>query len=240
MGTLKPKGWGNDDLTEFFDASRMNSFATFVQFYPEYSKILDIDNEFKKISNNLDQSENQFCVFLLHRSHSAYRASAQLAISGQIPEAYMVLRGCLENALYGFYFHFYHDALSVWLDRNSSDKAKQKVKNEIRPAGMLKLLKEKNKDLGNIATSLYDMMIDYGAHPNPNAIRKNMSIFKETDGTIVYRSKLLSGNTPELHQCIELVSRTGVCCLQIFMQIYKERFDSLDITARLNKISVGL
>jgi hypothetical protein len=240
MDTLKPKDWSKDDLTDFFDAARNNAFATFVHLRPAYQRICDIDNEFKIIANNLHHSENPFCVFLLHRSHSAYRASAQLAISGQIPEAYMVLRGCLENALYGFYFYFDHESLSVWLDRNSSPAAKQKVKDEIRPARMLKLLKEKDNDLGGIANTLYDHIIDYGAHPNPNAFLTNMSLLKEIDGSTTYRNYYLSGNTPGLQLCIKSVSRIGVCCLKIFKHIYKERYDLLGITVKLRKLSVGL
>ena len=56
-----------------------------------------------KIIDNVPNSSDFFPTLCLLRAHAAYFAAVRLSISGQVAEAYMVIRKCIENALYGFY-----------------------------------------------------------------------------------------------------------------------------------------
>jgi hypothetical protein len=151
-----------------------------------------------------------------------------LAISGQTPEAYMVLRGCLENALYGLYVTRNSECQETWLRRHDSKENKNKARKEFTIRKLIDLLKKEDHILGNIASDLYERTIDYGGHPNERAL---LSVTKknESENKISFQSAYLIGNEPALQLCLKSCSQIGVCALSIFQLIYKERFDMLGL-----------
>ena len=95
---------------------------------PWFNRIKDIHLVFQNIANNLDSSKDWFSALFLYRSHAALLGGVRLALSGQVPEAYMVLRGCLENALYGLYISRNSESVVTWLNRIRMRN--QKIKSE--------------------------------------------------------------------------------------------------------------
>ena len=71
-----------------------------------------------------------------------------MAISGQAPEAYMVLRGCLENALYGLYVTRNSECQETWLRRHDSKENKNKARKEFTIRKLIDLLKKEDHILG--------------------------------------------------------------------------------------------
>ncbi|MDX9745885.1 MAG: hypothetical protein RBU31_05045 [Syntrophales bacterium] len=112
-----PPGWGQDSLSEFIENAWHNTFATFHNVKDWYSILKDIHLVFDAITHNIDRTPDWFASFFLFRSHSAYLGSVRLALSGQTPETYIVLRGCLGNALYGFYVSRNAESREIWLRR---------------------------------------------------------------------------------------------------------------------------
>ena len=100
-----PGGWGGDEVTAFIDNARLNSFATYTNLRPEYTKVAEIDVVFRKLVGYLLNTKDWFAAFFLLRAHSAFLAGSHLAMSGQAAETYASLRLCLENGLYGLYSH---------------------------------------------------------------------------------------------------------------------------------------
>ena len=97
-----PRGWGDDKLSTFMDAGLNNIYASFTKLREELRLLSDVNDAFYRVAEHLTHPPDWFVALFLLRAHSSYLGGAQLALAGQLPEAYTLLRGCLENALYAF------------------------------------------------------------------------------------------------------------------------------------------
>lgn len=176
--TPPPPGWAQDKLSESIETARHNTFATFVNLGRVWLRLQDVDKTFRTAIDNLHHARSWFAGFFLLRTHASYLGAVRLSVSGQVPEAYMVLRGCLENSLYGLDFHEHPESRETWLRRHDDGASRERVRNEFRIGAMLELLGSRDGSLGGIVSTLYDRTIDFGAHPNDTALFTNM---RQTD-----------------------------------------------------------
>ena len=86
-----PNGWGEDELSKFIELARFNTFITYNNVPELYDLIKGIDATYQKAVDHLNNPHDFFCAFFLLRAHASYRAGIQCALSGQIPETYMLL-----------------------------------------------------------------------------------------------------------------------------------------------------
>lgn len=126
----KPLNWGKDSLSKFIEDARTNTLGTPIHHKKAYDLLNDINRTFEKMVDNLDYSSESFSVFSALRAHASYLGAVRLSISAQVCEAYMVLRGCLENALYGLYFFKEPQSRQVWLNRHDDVASKKLVLKE--------------------------------------------------------------------------------------------------------------
>ena len=117
---LVPPGWGTDKLTEFFDLARQHAFGTFHNLKAESQRLSAIDAVFLGMIDGWQNPSNPIVAALVVRSLSALRAAMSLAMSGQLSEAYMVMRGCLEHALYASYIDSHAESGRIWMERIAS------------------------------------------------------------------------------------------------------------------------
>jgi hypothetical protein len=150
----EPPGWGGDKLSECLDQSRRNVLARFVTQQPTYQRLAEIDRTYQLICHSLLDPPSWFVSIFLLRAHSSYLAAAHLARAGQLPETYMLLRGCLENAVYGFYFHHKPESHERWLRRHENAKAGKIMRDEFKIARMLRLLTEHDSECGPTGISI--------------------------------------------------------------------------------------
>jgi hypothetical protein len=234
-----PPNWTEDSLSKFIQDTIDNTYATFHNLKPPYNKLKDIHVVFYKIVDNTDNTPDWFSTFFLVRSHSALLGAVRLALSGQVPEAYMVLRGCLENALYGFYVARKPESRETWLRRHDDEDSKKRVKKEFKISNLIDLLEKEDDILRNIASNLYERTIDYGGHPNERALL-SVATKNEDEHKIRFQSAYLIGNEPALELCLKSCSQIGICSLSIFQMIYKARFDILGLSDELTVLKKGL
>ena len=173
-------------------------------------------------------------MFLM-RAHSAYRGACRLAMSGQCPESFILLRNCIENSLYALHV-FKHDGTEeIWVRRHNDDDSLKAVKAEFTYRNVSGTLEEENPDIAATTKGLYERCIDFGGHPNERAITSSMKI-KETENGKEYQQVYLSGDTIEMDHAIKSTAQVGLSSLFIFRSIYKERFDILNITQRIDTL----
>src|SRR3989442_15571833 len=130
MSLPPPEGWERDEVSRFLETCRGNVFATFIKTRPAYDKLVGIDQAYRQIQENLVNTQEWFSAFFLLRAHSAFLGAASLALAGQVPEAYAVLRTCLEYSLYGHYLAQNPGSRETWLRRHDDAAAKQRVRDE--------------------------------------------------------------------------------------------------------------
>jgi hypothetical protein len=185
-----PPNWEANEISKFFDAARLNEFATFANLKREVARLSDIDLVYRKAIDGLNHSEDWFSGFFVVRAHSNFLAACRLCWSGQVPESYALLRSCLENALYGLYLARNPESCETWLRRHDDAATKMKVKDEFKVGTLLNLAAALDTTEGAVARVLYERTIDSGAHPNELALMQTLQI-NESANHVELKSNLL-------------------------------------------------
>lgn len=233
-----PTDWGADSLSRFIENVRQNTLATFTNLRPQYDALAAIDALYCGMIENLNQRPEYVAGFLLVRTHSSFRGAARSCLSGQIAETYMVLRSCLESALYGLYVVGDANRQEIWLRRHDDDASRRRVRNEFTIGKLMNHLQSIDPNTQRIAQGLYDRTIDYGGHPNECAV--NTQIKAESDGSRLNFTGeyFLCGDVP--HQLsLKSSAQIGICCLDIFYNVFRDRYRILGIDERLDQIKQG-
>jgi hypothetical protein len=163
MAHLRPApGWGDDPVALFLDIASDNVIASFLRAREHYQKIVAVDSGLVTICDNLLNPDTPGPPLFLLQAHASYRGAAGLAMSGQSPQAFMVMRGCLENALYALYVHKDPGAFDRWMCRHDSDEAKKGIRKEFTIGRAMECLEKADPRNAGIVSQLYDKTIDAG------------------------------------------------------------------------------
>ena len=235
-----PEKWGDDRLSSFIENAAGNTHATFANLKAEWGKLEEIDELFQRIVDHLDNPSDLVGAIFLPRAHSAYRGAVRLAVSGQLPEAYSVLRTCLEWGLYALSMREDPSDAEVWLRRHEDEDSKRRVRQRFQIARMMDLLAARSNHIGTIVRELYERCIDFGAHPNELALTTNGSISRGPEGQHVFEAIYLAELSDALRLAIRTTAQIGIGVLGIFRLLFPERFDLLGVTARLEVARAGL
>jgi len=234
-----PPNWGNDSLSKYIQAAHENRFATFVHKKQWFCSLADIDACFVTILHEWLNPSSQVTPLLMIRAHAAYRAACEHALAGQCADVFPAVRVTLEYAGYASYMHLHPNADEVWLKRHDSDAARKEIRRNFTIANMCEAISAKNKAAADAFNTLYQRAIDFGAHPNEQAVTGNMSL-AESDERIEYKQIYFHGDGNKLEHGLKTVAQTGVCALEIFQDVFPGRFEILGGKYKLLELRKGL
>ncbi len=233
-----PQHWGFDRLSHFIEAGRRNQLATFAQEPAAYNELWKVNERFWETRRNLplrllnmvatSKNDKQFSdisfedrewleLFLFLRAHSSWLGASSLGLSAQGPEAFMLMRGCLENALYAFYVSTDAALKDIWFSRHESEDAEKKVREMFTVNKIKKVLSQHNTALSEKASKLYDRTIDEGAHPNVMAFFQN-AIQRNENGQIVLAVTYL--NPDHTDELLRTIVNVGETVLELFKLVF--------------------
>lgn len=230
--------WSADELTNFLDIAQNNLLASY-SYLREFRILMKVDQIFVKAIPLMSHQKKWFEALFLTRCHSALRAAARLAASGQLPESFSLMRAALENALYAFHIDNDSELSNIWMNRNKTLKSKKDCKNKFKITPILKKYEKHDAFNGPVANKLYKYTIEHGAHPNPQSFFSNLEIKEDEKNKILLTLQLNTNEIPLRHAVVN-VARTGSCCLLIFENIYQERFKSSGVSENIRSIIDGL
>jgi hypothetical protein len=95
--------WGEDSLSKYLDTAASNVRATWARMLPIVGRLRWIDEVYGRVVDNLTKPDPILPSFFIPMAHSAFRAAVGLGTAGQVPEAYMVMRGCIETSTYALH-----------------------------------------------------------------------------------------------------------------------------------------
>lgn len=229
-----PPNWDADPISHFIQLSMQNSFATFHNMKKEYQELKGINECFQKIIEHLLNTPDFLEALFLLRTHSAYYAACRLAMSGQVPETFVILRSCLENALYALHIKKNPTSSEIWLRRHDDENGLKVTRNEFTYRNIMETLAKTDSSLHSTAKLLYERTIDFGAHPNERAITSSLRV-EETESRIKYKQLYLTADNLHLSHSLKSTAQVALCALYIFRHIFKERFDIIGITPIMDK-----
>ena len=218
-----PPGWGDDDLTQFMDLAHENARATFHNLKRDYRGLAGIDAAFMRLIEGWVDPENPYAAPLAVRSFSAYRAAVQLAMSTQLTESYMVMRGCLEHALYVNFIDATPGSWEVWRKWGESDDDKKRCVKMFSGRNIFDAIRTRDPVLGERAGALYERMIDFGAHPNELSVGSTMELSDRDDGGLSFGYSFMAGDGVPFRHCHKTEAQTGLIVLDTLTLVFPQR-----------------
>lgn len=232
-----PEGWGDDSLTSYLEDYRNNQFATFVGKEAEVGDLTAIDGMLKALLEGARDPKPFVPMTFLLRSHSAYRAAAGAVMAGQLFEAQALLRLCLEHAAYGHYIGGDNALWERWMRRHDSDDHRKAVRNEFTGAKVEKKLEAADISLAKAYKTLYERLIDFGAHPNEKGFSMSSNLRRENGDVHIEAIYLHSDGLP-LDLALKTTAQVGIAVLRIGQILYPQRFKDLGLDTDLDGIKM--
>lgn len=230
-----PGSWGEDEITRYIEIAIHNIVATTQAHGPAFPQLRDVDGVFRALKDTPIEGQMILEGILLLRSHSAFLGASMLVMGGQATESFMVQRGVLENALYALHIHHSDVAADSWVNRHRSDRDTLLARGEFSHKRVLGTVQRVDPNNAAVAARLYQRTIDFGAHPNERAATSCMQMIEENGRIRVQQSYLAGGTLPQQH-ALKTCVQIGVCSLYIFRRVFRERFDILGLTNRLDRL----
>lgn len=209
--------------------------ATFANKRAEFGLLREIDDAFLRVAENLINPQNMLSATLLYRSHAAYRAACGTSMAGQCPEAFVLLRSCLEYAGCGLHIHKNPGLGITWLNRHQDANALRAMKKQFRAIDVQKVVASVDSRLGQIYDELYERAIDFGGHPNVRGVTGSMTMDEGPEQTKIMHM-YLHGDDLSLGHALKSTAQTGLTSLHIFQHVFTERFQLLGLRDRLAEL----
>jgi len=237
----KIPSWGKDHLSTFFQAAEDNDRVTSLKFPSIYSLLQRVDAAFRRVEDAVEKHSRQELLvprFLIVRTHSSFLASIRLAMSGQLPESYAVLRTSIEQAWYAL--HIAKDPhppkrVTVWLCRNDDETSRSKCKNEFTLQNVRSTHESFDSVTAKQLHELYERMIDYGAHPNQQSLFLAMSQ-AETDEETNFTVGILWASPDSILLTVRMAVAVAVGALKVFQRVFPERYRLISLDEEIEAL----
>jgi hypothetical protein len=221
-----------DRLAEFFEIAWNSRSASANDLQAEYVDIQAVDSVFLNFLRDWTDPECFGAAPLVIRAHSTYRAAAQLVLSGQIPEAFMIIRGSLECALYANHIDVTPSAFEIWIQRGEGPEAKKRCMTEFSAKKVFASLRERHGGLGDAVGRLYDRTIDFGAHPNQAAVTSSLEV-RENDAGVSYEHAYVTRDIGLLRLGARSLCQAGIMVLDILSIVFPKHAEARQIQTSL-------
>lgn len=233
--------WGQDQLSTFFQAAEDNDRLTSLKFPSIYKLLQRVDAAFRHVEEATEKDDRDELLvprFLIARTHSSFLASIRLAMSGQFPESYAILRVGIEQAWYAL--HIAKDPhpperVTVWLRRNDDQSSKSRCKNEFTVQNVRSTHESIDSVTAKQLHELYEKMIDYGAHPNQISLFAAMSE-SETEQETTFTLGILFREPVPILATLQMAVAVAVGALEVFHRVFPERFRIMSLDREIKAL----
>lgn len=232
-----PAHWGGDTLASFLDACTSNTYSVFQNRHEWYGRLSSVDDTYHLLLENIESDPELYGGLFALRCHSAFLGACRLALSGQVPETYMLLRGCLEAALYGLYIAKNPRLRHTWIHRHKNDRCRKPVRSEFTISKLKQCLADVDRDVHDRVCQYYSYTIDLGAHPNIMSVEAHINDEAEAGPLTLHYLHPLSD---VLLATFKVCAVTGITGLDVLRYVFPDAYSKLNLESRLRKLKKGL
>lgn len=176
--------------------------------------------------------------FLLGRGYACCLAAARLALSGQVIEGFMPLRGAIEASWYALHMSADPAPLNrveIWMGRHNDDASKERCKREFTIKNVHQTHLGRDAEVAAIFHRLYEATIDLGAHPNPRSILGVLTETETPDGS-QYNMAILTTDQRIIVSTLERVVDVGIGVLKTFQLVFPQEFAAAGLAATIDRL----
>jgi hypothetical protein len=229
MAERKPPEWGNDSLSQFFKYADYNARVTRVRYPAVFELLRRVHSAFERTEETVEKDPGWVTLvpaFLLFRTHSTFLAAIRAGMSGQVSEAFPLLRSAIEQSWYAL--HIAKDPnpdcrVETWLRRNDDAQATAKCQNEFTIKNVRSTHEAFDHSTASELHHIYKTLIDYGAHPNQMGVLIPVTA-NEPARKINYKVGILYPDELPVMVTLRLSVSVAIGALKVFQLIYLERF----------------
>jgi hypothetical protein len=221
-----------DDLIAFLELVASNQKANVTRFPGPYDRIRRVNICFSTAGQNLVNPQPITAGFLFLRCQYAYKAAAGMALSGQVCEAFVMMRSCLEYAGYALIIFKNPQLETIFAHRHVDSDGFKSQRKAFNVENIKSVIETYDPKLCDLFERFYQRTIDFGAHPNPHAIFSAMDMPVDNEVTafaMVTDPKVL------LH-AMKNVAQVGLTALLIFQHIFRAKFEALGLGAEMEAL----
>lgn len=174
-----PEGWGEDKLSNFQHLAFANELWSYAQDTAFNKLLADCDtfifqSFLKAAPKHKGNADTGALLFI--NAHNHFRAAARLCLSSQLLPVFPTARASLESAVYGWYLKSDPKLATTWHSKPEPNdwKALKKWNDTFRFSSITKLIGSLEPNLVPILKQTHQTAIDFGAHPNKEALYSNL------------------------------------------------------------------
>ena len=224
-----------DELTQFLERVHSNQKAHIAKFPDAYRLIKRVNDCLSVAGKNLINPNPVMTGSLLLRSQYAYKAAAGMALSGQVVEAFAMMRLCLEYAGYALAIFNEPTLQDVFMGRHVSADGMKAMKGRFKIGEIRTVIAGFDTKLAEIFDDLYQRAIDFGGHPNPHAAMSATQLGQEGNH-ITLTTLALTTDPKVLMHTMKSVTQVGLAALFVFQHIFKAKFELLGIRTEMDAL----
>lgn len=239
-----PVGWGDDLLSQFQTIAFENELSTFAHA-PQWQKgLLDVTTVLHKCSsyalNLVSKSEEPSALLLFLSAHNLYLASIRSVSAGHCLAVYPTGRATIESALYGWYLSTDSEAALRWNNKPTNKGSLRTWGNEFKFSSLAKKLGTIDGGLVEWAKYLHQGAIDFGAHPNKDALYTNIEKKQGENGEVLLRMLFLHPWNNFSIGATKFTIETGMFVFRLFGLGFPDAERLLNLTQDFSRLKKSL
>lgn len=234
--------WGDDPLSsQFFGQAQYNERAASLNYPQIYDLLRHVNRVFEAANAAVEKDSREVLLIprmFVVRTRAAVLAAARLAMAGEIPEAYPVLRLAIELAWYSL--HIAKDPAPperarTWLQRGDSKEATDRCRHEFKVNNLRATHEKVASKHAEHMHELYKDVIDLGAHPNQMGLFTAIgTAAKGTETT--YSVGILYPIEFPLVSTLAMTVAVAYDVLRTFELIFPERFRLIGLDVEIQEL----
>lgn len=241
MAERDPPDWGSDSLSRFFKDADYNARVTAANYPTVFELLRGVQSAFERAEETIEKDSDSARLvprFLLIRSHSTFLAATHAGMNGQVSEALLLLRGAIEQSWYAL--HMTKDPnpdnrVTIWLKRNDDSQTAAKCKAEFTIKNVRSTHEALDPSTASELSSLYESLIDYGAHPNQMGVLTGVTS-QRSASQIDFKVGILYPAELSVMFTLRMAVAVAIGTLKVFQLIYPERFAFMGLDTEIAKL----
>jgi hypothetical protein len=227
-----------DDLIAFLELVASNQKANVARFPGPYDIIRRVNICFSTAGQNLVNPQPPMAGILFLRCQYSYKTAAGLTLSGQVCEAFVMMRSCLEYAGYALIIFSDPRLEPVFASRHVDLVAFKSHRQAFNPEKIETVIEARDPELSRLFELFYQRTIDFGAHPNPDATFSAMEMSADNADNSFTALAMVTDPKVLLH-AMKSVAQVGLTALLIFQHIFRAKFELLGLSAEMDALKTS-
>ena len=233
--------WEGDPLSTFLSDAQRNERITALKLPDIYALLQRVHAAFQQLATIIEKEQDPNLLptrFLMARAHAAWLAAIRLGLSGQVVEAYPVLRAVVEDTWYALHLAKDHNPptrAKIWLLRNEDATSKALCKQEFFISNVRATHIALDPATATTLQTLYDQTIELGAHPNQLGVSAAMT-WTDMDQNCSFGVAFLTDKPVLIALALKIAVEAAVGALRTFRLIFPERFTIMGMDNEIEQL----